>query len=120
MIELFIVTWFAVGVAEHSLVDGTLDRVALGADVSVVSAGRIVKSGGVCLQPEVSLLSSFGVTSLPAPFLSCRASKNEYRDSLREPMLVMPRTNFSSDALFSLRCFLISFGLALGGAMFWF
>jgi hypothetical protein len=29
MIELFIVTWFAVSVAEHPLVDGALDGVAL-------------------------------------------------------------------------------------------
>ncbi|WP_286202461.1 hypothetical protein [Labrenzia sp. THAF35] len=29
MIELFIDTWFAEGVSEHSLVDGALDGVAL-------------------------------------------------------------------------------------------
>jgi hypothetical protein len=84
MIELCIVTWFAEGVAEHSLAGGDVRRVgAGGADVPLVSAGRIVRSGGLRLQPEVSLLSSFGVTSLPAPFVPTRFKERISRRSAR-------------------------------------
>ena len=65
-----------------------------------------------CVSNQMSRYFHHSV-SPPCPLRFCpdALQKKEYRDSPREPTLVMPRANFSSDALYSLRWFLISFFL---------
>ena len=114
MIELFIVTWFAGGVAEHLSAEGAVDGLVL--DEQVFRSFRLdaLREAEACVSSQMSRYFHRSV-SPPCPLHFCpdALQKKEYRDSPREPTLVMPRTNLLSDALFNLRCFLISFFLNL-------